>query len=162
MKPPYNIDPFREWSQLDFNRQYVPLGVAVTGEFTSYFAGKPKPAMDSTVTMDANTTIDDSQLESGSNGRLVVWGDANFMSDQAMRDKSNLILFQNMTDWLSEDEGLISIRSKEVTARPLKKVDDSTRSFVKFLNMFLMPLLVVAFGVARWQIRRQKRRRQLV
>ena len=67
-----------------------------------------------------------------------------------------------MTDWLSEDEGLISIRSKDVSVRPLKVVEDSTRGIVKFLNIFLMPLLVVLFGVARWQIRKQNRRRQLV
>jgi ABC-type uncharacterized transport system involved in gliding motility auxiliary subunit len=67
-----------------------------------------------------------------------------------------------MTDWLSEDEGLISIRSKEVTARPLKQVDDGTRSLVKALNIFLMPVIVVLFGVARWQIRKQQRRRHLL
>lgn len=159
---PFNIDPFREWDALDFNRQYVPLGVAITGDFRSYFAGKPTPSMDTLVVSDLNSQSAATRLDSGSNGRMVVWGDADFVSDQVLRDRANLILFQNMTDWLSQDEGLISIRSKEVTARPLKQVDDSTRSLVKFLNIFLMPILVVAFGVARWQIRRQKRRRQLV
>jgi len=67
---------------------------------------------------------------------MVVWGDADFVSDQVLRDQTNLVMFQNMTDWLSEDEGLISIRSKDVSARPLKVVEDSTRSVVKFLNMF--------------------------
>jgi ABC-type uncharacterized transport system involved in gliding motility auxiliary subunit len=159
---PYNIDPFREWTAFDFNREYVPLGVAITGEFTSFFAGKPKPSMDTLVVEDLAADLADSRLDSGSGGRLVVWADADFVSDAVLRDQSNLILFQNMTDWLSEDEGLISIRSKEVTARPLEEVDDSTRTLVKYLNMFLMPLLVVIFGVARWQIRKQKRRRQLV
>jgi gliding-associated putative ABC transporter substrate-binding component GldG len=161
MTPPFNIDPFREWTAFDFNREYVPLGVAVTGQFKSFFAGKPKPSMDTVIVEDIDAESA-ARVDSGSNGRLVVWGDADFISDQALRDRSNLILFQNMTDWLSEDEGLISIRSKEVTARPLKQVDDSTRSLVKFLNMFLMPILVVIVGIARWQIRKQKRRRQLV
>lgn len=159
--PPYDIDPFREWSAMDFNRERVPLGVAVTGDFTSYFTGKPKPAMDTLTIDNLNVESAATRLDSGSNGRLVVWGDADFVTDQALRDRSNLILFQNMTDWLSEDEGLITIRSKEVTARPLKQVDDSTRSIVKFLNIFLMPILVVVFGIARWQIRKQKRRRRL-
>lgn len=162
MTAPFNIDPFREWTAFDFNRERVPLGVAITGEFTSYFSGKAKPSMDTVIVEDIADPSLETRLDKGSGGRLVVWSDADFISDAVLRDRSNLILFQNMTDWLSEDEGLISIRSKEVTARPLDNVDDSTRSIIKFLNMFLMPIVVVLFGVARWQIRKQKRRRQLV
>ena len=147
---------------MSFNQQYIPLGVAVTGEFTSYFAGKPKPSMDTVLIDDLATDAADTRLDSGAGGRLVLWGDADFVTDPVLQDRSNLVLFQNMTDWLSEDEGLISIRSKEVTARPLKQVDDGTRSLVKALNIFLMPVIVVLFGVARWQIRKQQRRRQLV
>jgi gliding-associated putative ABC transporter substrate-binding component GldG len=158
--PPYNIDPFRQWTKLDFNHQGLPLGVAITGSFRSYFAGKPKPESDTVVT--GGVAGADTRLDQGDKGRIVVWGDADFVSDQVLRDQSNLVMFQNMTDWLSEDEGLISIRSKDVSVRPLKVVEDSTRGIVKFLNIFLMPLLVVLFGVARWQIRKQNRRRQLV
>ena len=160
--PPFNIDPFQEWSPLLFNREHLPLGVAVTGEFQSFFAGKPKPSMDTVLVEDLGVDVADSRLDSGSGGRLVLWGDADFVTDAVLQDRSNLLLFQNMTDWLSEDEGLISIRSKEVTARPLKQVDDGTRSLVKALNIFLMPVIVVLFGVARWQIRKQRRRRELI
>jgi gliding-associated putative ABC transporter substrate-binding component GldG len=157
--PPYNIDPFRKWTQTDFNYGPLPVGVAITGNFKSFFAGKPKPTPD---TMTTASPMAETRLDAGDKGRMVVWGDADFITDQVLRDQSNLIMFQNMTDWLSEDEGLISIRSKDVTARPLRAVEDSTRGIVKFLNIFLMPLLVVLFGVARWQIRKQNRRRHLV
>jgi len=160
--PPFNIDPFQEWSPMSFNREHIPLGVAVTGEFASYFAGKPKPSMDTVLVDDLAADVVETRLDSGAGGRLVLWGDADFVTDPVLQDRSNLVLFQNMTDWLSEDEGLISIRSKEVTARPLKQLDDGTRSLVKALNIFLMPVIVVLFGVARWQIRKQQRRRQLV
>jgi gliding-associated putative ABC transporter substrate-binding component GldG len=158
--PPYNIDPYRQWTKIDFNQKSVPVGVAITGNFRSYFAGKPKPEPDTVISQ--TVAGSNTRLDQGDKGRIVVWGDADFISDQVLRDQSNLIMFQNMTDWLSEDEGLISIRSKDVSARPLKVVEDSTRSLVKFLNILLMPLLVVLFGVARWQIRKQNRRRQLV
>lgn len=159
---PFNIDPFQEWNPTRFNRQQIPLGVAVTGEFQSYFAGKPKPSMDTVVVDDLGAESVATRLDSGAGGRLVLWGDADFVTDAVLQDRSNLVMFQNMTDWLSEDEGLISIRSKEVTARPLQQLDDGTRSLVKALNIFLMPVIVVLFGVARWQIRKQQRRRQLV
>jgi ABC-type uncharacterized transport system involved in gliding motility auxiliary subunit len=118
--------------------------------------------MDTVVVEDLAAETVDTRVDSGSGGRLVVWADADFVTDPMLQDRSNLILFQNMTDWLSEDEGLISIRSRQVTARMLEPVDDSTRSWVKAINIFLMPVLVVVFGVARWQIRKQQRRRQLL
>jgi cytochrome oxidase assembly protein ShyY1 len=52
-------------------------------------------------------------------------------------------------------------RVKDVSVNPEGR-RNSTRGVVKFLNILLMPLLVVLFGVARWQIRKQNRRRQLV
>ena len=159
--PPYNIDPMRQWTKADFISSPQPVGVAITGNFTSFFAGKPKPDMD-TVLADNLGAVPETRLDSGDQGRLVVWGDADFISDQVLRDQSNLIMFQNMTDWLSQDQGLISIRSKDVTGRPLKQTEDSTRTLVKFLNIFLMPAVVIVFGVARWQIRKQNRRRRLI
>jgi gliding-associated putative ABC transporter substrate-binding component GldG len=161
LSPPYSIDPMRQWTKADFISSPQPVGVAITGNFTSFFAGQAKPDMD-TVVADNLGAVPETRLDSGDQGRLVVWGDADFVSDQVLRDQSNLIMFQNMTDWLSQDQGLISIRSKDVTARPLDQVEDSTRSWLKFVNIFLMPAAVIAFGVARWQIRRQNRRRQLI
>ncbi len=161
LNAPYSLDPMRQWTKADFVHGPQPVAVAITGNFTSYFAGKPKPPMD-TVSSEDLSAVPETRLDSGDQGRLVVWADADFVSDQVLRDQSNLIMFQNMTDWLSQDQGLISIRSKDVTARPLQPVEDSTRTLVKFANIFLMPLIVIVFGVARWQIRRQNRRRQLL
>ena len=161
MVAPFDINPTRQWTKADFVTPPQPVGVALTGNFTSFFAGKAKPEMD-TVIADNMGAVAEPRLDSGDLGRMVVWADADFVSDQVLRDQSNLIMFQNMTDWLSQDQGLISIRSKDVTARPLKQVEDSTRTLVKFLNIFLMPAVVIVFGVARWQIRKQNRRRQLI
>ncbi len=158
LQPPYDISPMRDWQRSDFNAAPQPMGVAVTGKFTSYFAGRQKPAMD---TVMANP-IEAPKLDSGSQGRLVFWPDADFVSDQVLRDQSNLVMFQNMTDWLAQSQGLIAIRSKNVTSRPLNEVGDSTRTFVKFVNIFALPILVIIFGTARWQIRKQNRRRQLL
>lgn len=158
LQPPYDISPMREWTRADFTADPQPMGVALTGTFTSFFAGKPKPPMDTVIT----DAVEPPRLETGDQGRLVFWPDADFVSDQVLRDQANLIMFQNMTDWLAQSQGLIAIRSKEVTARPLDQVEDGTRTFIKFLNVFAVPILVVIFGVARWQIRKQNRRRQLL
>ncbi len=158
LQPPYDISPMRDWTRGDFTADPQPMGVAITGHFTSYFSDKPKPPMDTLIT----DAVSEPKLESGDQGRLVFWADADFVSDQVLRDQSNLVMFQNMTDWLAQSQGLIAIRSKNVTSRPLDEVEDSTRTFVKFLNIFAIPILVIIFGVGRWQIRKQNRRRQLL
>ena len=66
----------------------------------------------------------------------------------------------NMVDWMTQDKGLISIRSKQVTGRTLDVVSDSTRTFVKYSNMLGMPLLVIIFGLVRWQFKRSARKRR--
>ena len=91
--------------------------------------------------------------------RLVYTGDAEFCSEQQLsRNPSNASLFLNIVDWLTQEEGLISIRSREVVSRPLDEISDGKRQAVKYANIFGPPLLVIAFGVVRWQSRRRKKR----
>jgi ABC-type uncharacterized transport system involved in gliding motility auxiliary subunit len=60
--------------------------------------------------------------------KIVVVGDGDFVTDQYLRSPINLTLFLNIVDWLTspEGEGLISIRSREVTNRPLKEIESYT------------------------------------
>jgi hypothetical protein len=67
----------------------------------------------------------------------------------------------NIADWMTQDEGLISIRSKQVTGRTLDIVSDSTKKFIKYSNMLGMPILVIIFGLVRWQVKRSARRRRM-
>jgi ABC-type uncharacterized transport system involved in gliding motility auxiliary subunit len=60
-----------------------------------------------------------------------------------------------MVDWLSQDEALIAIRSKQVSPRPLKEISAGAKKAVKYGNTFGLPFLVILFGVVRWQIRRR-------
>ena len=91
--------------------------------------------------------------------RLVVVGDADFIVDKNLRGNDNLAFMLNTVDWLSQDEALISIRSKQVTARPLKEISRGAKQFVKYGNIFGLPVLVIVVGVLRWQIRKQVRRK---
>jgi len=63
-------------------------------------------------------------------------------------------LVLNVIDWLAQDEALISIRSRAAVSRPLGEVSDVTRNTVKYLNLFLPPLIVIGYGLIRWRIRR--------
>jgi hypothetical protein len=57
-----------------------------------------------------------------------------------------------------DDAGLITIRSKEVAQPPLDQVSDGTKKAVKYANMILPPLLVVAYGLFRWRMRSARRK----
>lgn len=92
-------------------------------------------------------------------GRLIVVGDSDFISDNFIRNTpDNLIFFQNLVDLLSFDEDLINIRSKSVTSRPIKAdLSDSAKAALRYLNVFGITLIVVIFGVGRYFIRRRSR-----
>lgn len=89
-------------------------------------------------------------------GRLIVVGDSDFMTDGFVRrNPDNLILFQNLVDSLSLDGDLISIRSQGVTERPIKELSDGARAAIRYGNIFGLTLIVVAFGLIRYFIRRR-------
>jgi ABC-type uncharacterized transport system involved in gliding motility auxiliary subunit len=89
--------------------------------------------------------------------RIVVVGDADCASDNGLRNPANAAFVMNVLDWLSQEEGLISIRSREVTVRPLDEVSEGNRALVKYANVFGPPLLVIFFGLWRWQSRRRRK-----
>ncbi len=95
-------------------------------------------------------------------GRVVVFGDGDFavngegQSAQRMQE-DNISLMANSIDFLSDDTGLIELRTKGVTSRPIKELEDSTKSTLKILNFLLPILLVIIYGVFRMQVKRNVR-----
>jgi len=91
--------------------------------------------------------------------RIVVAGDGDFpiyqQGQQFIPDNANFLV--NAIDWLTDDTGLIQLRTKGVVARPLEKqLEAGERSLVKVLNFLLPILILLGFGIYR----RQKRKMQ--
>jgi gliding-associated putative ABC transporter substrate-binding component GldG len=86
--------------------------------------------------------------------KMVVVGDGDFpvaQQQQRQVNPDNVSLLVNSIDWLSDDTGLVELRTSGATARPLDEIDDSKRVFLKYLN-FLLPLLIVLiYGIFRFQ-----------
>jgi len=126
---PTNIDVQRQWSARDFPLAEIPLG---------------------------------GLLECDGVVRMIVIGDGSFVQNGDPRQPrqqspDNISLFVNSVDYLSDDTGLISLRTKGITSRPIEQLDDATRSFVKWLNVLLPILIVVLIGIIRLQQQRNKR-----
>jgi ABC-type uncharacterized transport system involved in gliding motility auxiliary subunit len=90
-------------------------------------------------------------------GRMVVVGDESFLEPQAAQANAQNVLFGiNAVDWLAQDESLIRIRSKNRTPPALAFTNDWSQGFLKWGNLFGVPLLFVLFGALRITGRRRR------
>lgn len=145
----FNLDPSQNWNQRDFAHAHIPMAAVLEGTFTSAFA--------------EHDSID-VPLKHSQETAIVVFGDGDFVINGAGQHaqplpEDNISLMANSIDWLADDTGLISLRTKGVTSRPLTILEDGTKVFLKYLNVFLPVMLVLAYGFYRYQ-RNQTRRRK--
>jgi len=145
---PYSINPM-EMQGISLTQKGIVLAYLMSGVFPSAYgssapsgASQPKP----------HKSMSDTT-------KIVVVGDGDFVTDKLSRNQTNNIFFLNVVDYLTskEGEGLISIRSKQVQDRPLRETTAGVRTAIKILNIVLMPLLVVLYGLVRWQFSRRRR-----
>jgi len=152
----FMIDPNTKWTQDMFKESGIPLAVTLEGTFTSAFQGKPV-ILDSTVITPIDTI---NRIGTGVKTKIAVVGDGDFLQDQLSGgNRDNINFAGNLTDWLADDIGLATIRSRDSGAKPLDEVSEGTKSLVKGLNLAVPPLLVVLIGIMRWRWRAAMRKR---
>jgi gliding-associated putative ABC transporter substrate-binding component GldG len=127
----------RNWQQKDFARSNIVMAGVLSG-----------------------------RLSGNANSRMLVVSDGDFAingeGQQARQiPADNLNFFVNGVDWLSDDTGLIDLRSKEVSSRPLDQMDDGKKALIKYLNFLLPLLIIVGYGLFRWQYRRNLRMKRM-
>lgn len=132
---PVTFDLNKEWSDADFPLKKLPLAAAVV----------PK---------------------SGKEGKIVVISDGGFAvngegQQQQQIQPDNVNLMVNAIDWLSDDTGLIELRTKGVTARMLDDLSDGTRTFLKYFNFLLPIILILGYGFYRMNRNRKTRLKRM-
>jgi hypothetical protein len=133
-KPPLYFDVNRKWKAADFMKSNLPVAVVAEGKLS----GNAKSKM---------VVISDGDFIVNGKGERV----------QKLQD-DNVSLFVNSVDWLSDDTGLIDLRTKGVTSRPIDpSIEPGTKTFLKYLNFILPILLVVLIGFYRWEKRKRNR-----
>jgi len=120
----------RRWSRGDFPLENQVLGAVVEGPLS----GETHTSM---------VVIADGDFAVNENGQQV--------------NPDNVSLLVNSIDWLSDDTGLIELRTKAVSSRPIKQMEDSTRTLLKWLNFLLPIVLVLIYGGLRYQYRKNQR-----
>ncbi|MEW5815241.1 MAG: Gldg family protein [Spirochaetota bacterium] len=153
MPPPFNTNPYDVKSfyrsKEESSGQYL-LGAVLYGKFQSYFPGEDEKSK--------------SALESESREtRMLVLGDTDFLSNIIQYSDSayNMFFLSNCLEWLSSDDDLLLIKTRAVRDVRLNKIEDpeakkSAYLFAQIINLVVIPLLVVFFGLNRWFSRRKK------
>ena len=98
--------------------------------------------------------------------RIMVISDADFISNIMQYSDSlyNTAFLKNGLEWLSNDEDLLEIKTRATRDLRLYKIQDpeSRRKiylFAVILNVVIIPLLLIVFGVRRFSRRRKKMNR---
>ncbi|GEM_PF-308394 len=88
-------------------------------------------------------------------GRLVVFGDAQFITDGLIGHEPGRNLVMNSVAWASNQLQNITIRPPD---RDLSTIDldDDRLATIRFLSMDLLPILMAGIGLAIWVTRRNK------
>jgi gliding-associated putative ABC transporter substrate-binding component GldG len=101
------------------------------------------------------------RLAGSANSKMILVTDGDFAINGPrggnQLPKDNVSLLVNSIDWLSDDTGLIDLRTKGITSRPIKEMESGTKTFLKWFNFLLPLVLVVIYGLVRVQANRNKR-----
>ena len=131
---PVQFDVMKQWTVSDFPLSSLPVAMLVEGKVP------------------------------GTSGyKMVIFGDGDFAvngegQNAQQLSEDNVSFMANAVDWLSDDTGLIELRTKGVSSRPLDaSLEDGTKTMLKYLNFLLPIVLIIIYGIFRFQIKRKKR-----
>jgi len=136
---PVKFELNHKWSKEEFPLENMTVAAALTG------VGGNK----------------DSRIIIISNGEFAVNGKQTQTQKPIRLDDDNVNLFANSVDWLSDNTGLIELRSKVVKFVPIKDVSDGQKLFLKYLNFSLPILLVLLYGIVRLQVKKRIRTKRM-
>jgi gliding-associated putative ABC transporter substrate-binding component GldG len=147
-----------------YQNSYQPVGYLLEGTFRSLFANRAAPG---------TTQYQPDQNPNGAPSKILVISDGDFLRNDvdpksgrpfrlgfdrlSSTEFANRELILNATDYLLDETGLIAVRGKQITLRPLDKVQlAENRQRWQLLNLGAPLVLLAAFGAVRaW---RRKRR----
>lgn len=152
MKDQMSTDPDQAlFSASQAQKKSFPYIYALTGTFPSAYTAETVPA-------GLKTT--QPPLAKSPASRVVVVGSSTFLTDM-MGAETNAVFASNAVDWLAQDDSLLSIKTRPLRDRNLTLLQDapvrqSAAFFLSFVNLFLVPAVVLVWGIVRF-VRRSRR-----
>ncbi len=133
--PPVYFNIQKKWTTNEFTKGPQTIGGILEGDF----GGNNKPA------------------------KLVLFTDGNFPigRGQQRADGDNFSLLVNSVDYLSDDTGLIDLRTKGIASRPIETLEEDTVQMLKWGNFALPLFLVILLGIYKYNRNRVKRLKRM-
>lgn len=148
----------------EFKSEPKPVGVLLEGTFPSNFRSRPVPAG-----ITENVVI---PLQSKFT-KMIVVADGDILKNQvsttdgstfplgydrfSQQQYGNRNFLLNAADYLADDSGIISLRTKEIRMRLLDRARiRSEKSFWQFLNVGIPLIMLIAFGIFQHYYRRRR------
>lgn len=145
----------RSWSEED-------VAAILTGDGGQVTMDEPKGDKPGPITIAAAVNVANSATPPPATGkdegpkpetRVVVFGDSDFASNNTLGVAGNRDLFMNTINWLSQQENLISIRTREAADRRLT-LTATQQSNITWLSLLIVPGIVFGTGIFSWWRRR--------
>ena len=89
-------------------------------------------------------------------GRVIVFGNSIFATDEIFDAYGNGNMFINSVDWASEQEDLLNITPRQQTTRTLDQIESWKLVLMVIVTIFVLPGLTIFFGISSWLSRRRK------
>jgi gliding-associated putative ABC transporter substrate-binding component GldG len=121
------------------------VAAEVTGRIKSYFDADRIKSLDLPATAYAQQPL--AATPEGKTARIIVVGTGEQADQEAL-------LLANVIDGLAQDYDLLAIRSKQPLPQQLRPQPPAVRLAYQWLITLALPLLVIAYGIIRWQRRR--------
>lgn len=155
----------QEPKQEQFNKHFEPLAVLLEGRFESVFKNRIPPSIANSSEIKFKALSEPTKMIVVSDGDVIKNGVSKTTGKiyplgfdrytNQLYGNTNFIL--NSMNYLTDNSGLISIRSRELTLRLLdKELLKTQKLFWQILNTVLPILLIVIFGIVQFFIRKRK------
>ena len=150
-----------------FNKQDIPVAALLEGTFESVYANRMPPEITEDTDIDFREVSEET--------KMIVIADGDMIRNQMQLSQGNYLplplgydrytgqqfgnkeLILNAMNYLTENEGLISIRSKELKLRLLDRTKvENERTFWQILNVIVPVVLVLIFGLLLGWIRKRR------
>lgn len=147
-----------------FNKSQLPVAYLLEGKFTSLYKSRFKPE---------GVEDQDYAEVSSEEAKVLILSDGDIARNDinpktgnpqplgydpfSQTTYANQDFILNALNYLVDDKGLITARSKQVKIRPLDKVKiKEEKTYWQVLNMVLPILILVLYGILRFYLRKRK------
>jgi len=155
---PFTGSPIRP-NDIDPGKQDIigprPLALMVTGQFPNAYENTAPPQW--LGQSDTMAAVSEPESIAEAPGKLILFGSGEMFSDRILGAAGNALLMLNSVDALVLGDDLINVRTKMLTQRFISETSAASKMFWRFFVTILVPLILIAIGIARFMMRRQRR-----